>query len=78
MNQSLEKIKNMINSKDAEMKELGFVTLKEFVGSKSMHRRLRRYISTLALPGRKKKELKAHAAQKSMEKWEKNKSTGKS
>lgn len=68
MNQTLEKIKNMINSKDGEMKELGFVMLKDFIKSKSMHRRLRRYISTLALPGKKKKDLKTTAAQRSMEK----------
>jgi hypothetical protein len=63
----------MINSKDSEMKELGFVMLKDFIKSKSMHRRLRRYISTLSLPGRKKKELKTCSVQKSLEKWQNGK-----
>lgn len=72
MNLQLEKIKKMIDSGDPGLKELGIILLDEFIETKSMHNRLRRYISSLSLTGKDKKRLKYSSTQKSMKIWVEN------
>lgn len=69
MNQILEKVKTMVNSRDAEMRNLGIVMLQDYIKSKSMYKRYRAYIYSLPLKGKEKKELKRIAIEKSLKKW---------